>query len=87
MDASVGEMLVEGLKLMAVGMSIVFSFLLLLVGVLFGMSKMASRLVPESLVPAAEAAGMGASGTSGTEDSRIAAIAAAVGYYRRRHRG
>lgn len=76
-------MLVEGLMLMVVGMTIVFSFLLLLVGMLFGMSWLTARLAPEPVAAAADVA----VGAPGEGDARLAAaVSAAIHLYRLRHR-
>lgn len=75
--------LLEGLRLMLIGMGLVFLFLLLLVGVLRAMSWLAARVYPEetSLAPAVPAPERGAE-----ERARLAAvISAAVARYRRDH--
>jgi oxaloacetate decarboxylase gamma subunit len=72
------DLIVESLRLMGIGMGIVFSFLLLLVGILRLMSAFALRLappVPEPEAPVA-AAQPEASGPP------IAVIAAAIARYR-----
>lgn len=73
-------LLVESLQLMAIGMGIVFSFLLLLVLVLRIMSRIALRLAPAE-VPAA----MGLSPDAGEADDLIVVISAAIAQYRLRH--
>ena len=83
MEPTVPELLAEGVKLMVVGMTIVFSFLLLLVGMLFGMSRLASPLSPDQGVRAGSPT-EGAPGLEVEVDARLAAaIVAAVSYYRR----
>lgn len=87
MDASTNALLMEGLGLMAVGMSIVFAFLLLLVGMLFGMSRLAAWLDPAPVTP--EPAGPLAQvpgGIDGGMDPRTAAVIAAALRYHRDHR-
>jgi oxaloacetate decarboxylase gamma subunit len=85
MEPNVSELLLEGVGLMAVGMTIVFSFLLLLVGMLFGMSRVANRLAPPEVLAAS---GAPVAREDGAQDPRTAAvIAAALRYHRRRHGG
>ncbi|MCG6943230.1 MAG: OadG family protein [Thiohalocapsa sp.] len=68
-------LLLESLRLLMIGMGIVFSFLLLLVGMLRLMSWAALRLAPVSAAPAPQ--------TSAAADDRVVAvIAAAVARYR-----
>ncbi len=52
MDAAVAALLIEGLWLMLIGLAIVFSFLLLLVGLLVLMSKAVARWGPDEPLPA-----------------------------------
>ena len=44
---SVSDMLMSGVSLMFIGMGIVYTFLLVLVFVMKGMSKLAMRLAPQ----------------------------------------
>ena len=76
------EALMEGLRLMAIGMGIVFAFLLLLVGVLRAMSAAVLRISPE---PLASGAGGGAgTPTRETDDVElVAVISAAIARYRK----
>ena len=78
---NIPDLLMEGLRLMAIGMSIVFAFLLLLVGVMRVMSAVAMRLAPDpGLAVAARIPG-----AAERDDSElIAVITAAVDRYRRR---
>jgi oxaloacetate decarboxylase gamma subunit len=75
------DLLIEGLKLMVIGMGIVLTFLLLLVGVMRAMSAAAMRLAPEpglavgDRVPAA---------AEQADSELVAVITAAVARYRRR---
>lgn len=86
MEPTVTELLIEGLKLMMVGMTIVFGFLLLLVAMLFGMSGLASRLASDQ-APADSGQSLPAFGGAGAADlRRVAVIAAAVRQYRYSHR-
>ncbi len=85
MQTSVAGLLVESLRLMAAGMTIVFAFLLLLVGLLTLMSRLAQRLAPEPPPqdePSRPAPGEGA---DGQDPARAAAIVAAIAHYRGRH--
>jgi oxaloacetate decarboxylase gamma subunit len=76
------QLLFESLGLLAVGMGIVFAFLLLLVGVLRVMSWVALRLAPVEPQPVAAALKPGPP----DDDDLIAVIAAAIARYRsRRH--
>jgi oxaloacetate decarboxylase (Na+ extruding) subunit gamma len=74
-------MLLEGMKLLILGMGIVYAFLLLLVGSL----KLTARLIRriEGERPAAALVG-GASAESGETPEVVAAIGAAVALYRAR---
>ncbi len=75
----------EGLRLMAIGMSIVFAFLLLLVGVLTLMSRLVLRYAPEA-EPLAPAGGAPFPVGGGPRDEELAVvIAAAVAKYRAMH--
>ncbi|NBC14973.1 MAG: sodium pump decarboxylase subunit gamma [Gammaproteobacteria bacterium] len=71
-------LLYESLRLMLIGMGIVFSFLLLLVGILRLMSWTALRLAP---LPQTEPAALSAAPGSG-DGAPIAVIAAAIARYR-----
>jgi oxaloacetate decarboxylase gamma subunit len=74
------------LNLMAIGMGTVFSFLLLLVAMLRAMSWLAQRLSGEP-AELPMAAGTAPSATVEAEQQRlIAAISAAITYYRSRRR-
>lgn len=73
----------ESLRLMAIGMVIVFAFLILLVACLRAMSWLAARLAPADMVEAAPTGSTAIEGTPG--DDLVAVIAAALIQYRRRH--
>ena len=80
----VTDLLLQGLELMFLGMGIVFCFLVLLVFVMQGMSRLAAILTggrDES--PRRELALPGGDADS---EELIAVISAAVGRYRSRHR-
>ncbi|NCA89237.1 MAG: sodium pump decarboxylase subunit gamma [Gammaproteobacteria bacterium] len=88
----VSDMLLEGVRLMVIGMGIVFTFLLLLVAVLRLLSQAIQRWAPEP--PPAPAAATGAGpGLVQAQDGvkaeltgeLLAVIAAAVSRYRRDH--
>ena len=79
-----GALLFESFMLMLIGMGIVFSFLLLLVGILRLMSTLILRLAPaEELQPAAPSPAAAPLPADGSEDL-IAVITAAVARYRAR---
>ena len=88
----VSTMLLEGVRLMVIGMGIVYAFLLLLVGILRLLSQAIQRWAPEP--PPAPASttgagpGPGRSGAGVTAEipgELLAVIAAAVSRYRRDH--
>jgi oxaloacetate decarboxylase (Na+ extruding) subunit gamma len=78
------EMLIESLLFMLIGMGIVFSFLLLLVGILRVMSWAALKLAPIAIEPEPMLAGRAA---DGAEAVPTAVIAAAIARYRADHPG
>lgn len=83
MTTGVSELLVEGLSLMFIGMGIVVSFLLVLVGVLVLMSKAVLRWAPDAPLGGGELAAR----PHVVDDRRlIAVISAAVTRYRKQHR-
>ncbi len=85
MDTAVADLLIEGLWLMAIGLSIVFAFLVTLVGLLVLMSKAVARWGPEETLTATTAGGHAI--TAPEDDARlIAVIGAAIQVHRRRHR-
>jgi len=73
-------LLMDSLRLMVVGMAIVFAFLLLLVGVMKAMSSAVMRLTPQPQVDAVEK--RGSTGEAG-DGELLAVIAAAVARFRR----
>jgi oxaloacetate decarboxylase gamma subunit len=87
MDAAVADLLIEGVWLMFIGLAIVFSFLLILVGMLVLMSKAVLRWGPEDPLPESPPSAPQAAPLPAVEDHRlIAVIAAAIQQYRDRHR-
>lgn len=85
MDTAVADLLIEGLWLMAIGLSIVFTFLVTLVGLLMLMSKAVARWGPEETLPATTA-GVHAIAPPEDDARLIAVIGAAIQVHRRRHR-
>ncbi|MGD9298345.1 MAG: OadG family protein [Thiohalocapsa sp.] len=79
-------LLFESLRLMLIGMGIVFCFLLLLVGILRVMSWVALRLAPlPQTEPAVPTPSTGtAMGAGKGDEPPIAVIAAAIARYRKR---
>jgi oxaloacetate decarboxylase (Na+ extruding) subunit gamma len=86
MDPAVVDLLVEGLWLMGIGMGIVFSFLLILVGTLHLMSKAVARWGPEEALPATVDTAHTPAGRATGGDRLIAVITAAIHEHRKRHR-
>lgn len=85
MNTAVVDLLVEGLWLTGTGLAIVFAFLLILVGILTLMSKVVARWGPQDAHPVSPSASPDRASAPG--DGRlIAAIAAGVHAYRKRHR-
>lgn len=80
------DLMLVGLKLMLLGMGIVFSFLVLLVFSLKGMSRLAAWLAPEAEAPAVAGAGLVQVTTQAHDDDElIAVISAAVTQFRATH--
>ena len=79
----VSAMLLEGVRLMVIGMGIVYVFLLLLVGILRLLSQAIQRWAPEP--PPAPASTTGAGVNAEIPGELLAVIAAAVSRYRRDH--
>ncbi|MGB5735363.1 MAG: OadG family transporter subunit [Thiohalocapsa sp.] len=76
-------LVMESLRLMGIGMGIVFGFLLLLVGVLRVMSWLALKIVPAE-VPSPAAPVSSLTAPAAEADDLIAVISAAITRYRRR---
>jgi oxaloacetate decarboxylase gamma subunit len=77
------ETLLEGLRLMGIGMGIVFGFLLLLVGVLRGMSAAVLRYAAQPGV-SGSVDGAGTLPDAAEDGELVAAISAAIALYRKR---
>lgn len=78
----VPDLLLEGLKLLILGMGIVYAFLLLLVGILGLMGRLVRSVEGERPGPAL----VGSPGQAEGEDEVVAAIAAALTLHRARYR-
>jgi oxaloacetate decarboxylase gamma subunit len=76
MEPSIGELVFSGVKLMFIGMGIVFLFLTLLVWVISTTSKLFQRYSPESAHPAVPSVNLNAGAENDAE--LIAAITAAI---------
>ncbi len=86
----VSTMLLEGVRLMVIGMGIVYAFLLLLVGILRLLSQAIQRWAPEPPPAPASTTGAGPGRSGAGVNAEIpgellAVIAAAVSRYRRDH--
>lgn len=82
MDGSIAELLVSGLKLMLVGMGIVFFFLLLLVGVIQQTAGIIKRLEVRSSIRGNTIPGTTDAGVPDDQEL-VAVIAAAIHCYER----
>jgi oxaloacetate decarboxylase gamma subunit len=80
MESSIGELLASGVKLMLIGMGIVYTFLLLLVWVIQQTHKIIGRLGSHSPTMPTDVAPAAIAGT-GDDSKVIAAIAAAIHRY------
>ena len=77
------DLVMESLRLMGIGMGIVFSFLMLLVGILRVMSWFALKIAPAETPPLAVPAASLGSATQEADDL-IAVISASIARYRSR---
>ena len=76
MELSIGELLLSGVKLMFIGMGIVYLFLALLVWVIGVTSKLIQRFSPEAPIHLPHPAAHG--GAEETDAELVAAITAAI---------
>ncbi len=74
---SVTELFIDGLKLMLLGMGSVFSFLVILVVAMLGMSRLARALGGRAEIPVSSPVV-----DAGNEGELIAVISAAIQHYR-----
>ncbi|WP_296806207.1 OadG family protein [Thiocapsa sp.] len=87
MDTAVADLLIEGLWLMVIGLGIVFTFLMALVGLLVLMSKAVARWGPEDVLPATTVAAHAVAPAPPADAERlVAVVGAAIQAYRRRQR-
>ncbi|NJD08373.1 MAG: oxaloacetate decarboxylase subunit gamma [Methylococcaceae bacterium] len=84
MEPTTGELLLSGIKLMLIGMTIVYLFLALLVGVIKQTSKWFQRDEPESPTQLQAPRPVPARGGLPGRQEIVAAIAAAIHQYRNR---
>ena len=78
MEAPLSELLLSGLKLMLIGMSIVFLFLALQVSIITVTAKLVQRYGPEPEAPPVR----GGAGAAADEAELVAVMAAAIHRYR-----
>ncbi len=76
------NLVVEGLKFMVLGMTIVFLFLILLIGAMNVLSKIVHRYFPEPQAPAA-----GTPAPAADKLKKVAAIAAAIHHHKHNSQG
>lgn len=79
----ISELLFQGVELMLLGMGIVFTFLVVLVGVMNGMSRMAQSM--EGAQPQPSGGAKAASATGDANETVVAVISAAIARYRSAH--
>jgi len=79
MESSIGELILSGLKLMVIGMGIVYLFLALLVWVIGITSRMIQRYSPETPTHLAGPAPL--EGDDGDDAELVAAISAAIHHH------
>ncbi len=79
MESSIGELVLSGVKLMFIGMGIVFLFLALLVWVIGVTSKLIQRISPEPPTHLPHPASLGADGEDDAE--LVAAISVAIHHH------
>ncbi|MEY2700947.1 MAG: oxaloacetate decarboxylase, gamma subunit [Pseudomonadota bacterium] len=76
MEASLSELLFAGVRLMFIGMTIVFLFLALLVWVIGMSARLMNRYSPEE--PESMTAALGARDSGGEDENIVAVITAAI---------
>jgi len=82
MESSIGDLVASGVKLMLIGMSIVFSFLALLVGIISVSAKLFNRYSPEAPTHLSQpGAAHGSAASVETDGDLLAAITAAIRRY------
>jgi oxaloacetate decarboxylase gamma subunit len=81
MEYSLAELLVSGFKLMLIGMTIVYLFLVLLVWIIGITSKLINRYVPEPEPEHAPSASVLAPDVEPNQSEIVAAITAAIHRY------
>lgn len=79
------DLMLVGLKLMLLGMGIVFGFLIVLVFALKGMSMLADWLAPETEAPVVAGMGQGQPIGQTHDEELVAVISAAVTRFRSNH--
>ena len=79
MESSIGELVLSGVKLMFIGMGIVFLFLALLVWVIGATSKLIQRFSPEPPTHLPNSSSLSATGEDDAE--LVAAISAAIHFH------
>jgi len=77
------ELLMQGGELMLLGMGIVFTFLVVLVAVMTGMSRMAQAI--EGAQPQVASGAQAAAATGEADQALVAVIGAAIARYRAAH--
>ncbi len=83
---SVGNLLMEGVNLMLLGMGIVFTFLAVLVVAMTQMSRLALRIGGTEENATASAGKISATGSGKENGELIAVMTAAISRYRSRHK-
>jgi oxaloacetate decarboxylase gamma subunit len=86
MDTAGTELVVEGLWLMVIGMTIVYAFLMMLVGFLTLMSKAVARWATEEPLPVTSPAAAAPTAPAAGDPRLGAVISAAIQTHRTRHR-
>jgi oxaloacetate decarboxylase gamma subunit len=79
----ISELLFQGVELMLLGMGIVFTFLVVLVAVMSGMSRLAQSM--EGAQPQPAGGAKTASATGDADETVVTVISAAIARYRAAH--